>query len=444
MELDQKLELAQSWLFIWSLHSAQLQSGEVKWLPEGLPDKYIDFVYPTNPYTTLTWRNLWKINMAPSGFWGDKISTIFRTVETVASGYAERLYVVELKTQFANKNAFEEKYTEKIDDLVGQLKKGEQSKSELQVSKSSFFTRHSSLLYYELTASVLTQTDQAYLKSIALNLMEKVGITTKSVSQPFLLYETLVLPGIGSGQMYEELTAVNAGERRRDDSKLVVSVVVNDLLTFLCGCRKLGAANFVLEANAFANQSVESYLGKLTSTTSLKPRWEAEVYGYTDVFLKDRRASLAQRLSACHAVSDIDGQMQNNYVLATEKNQSAITVELPATPSTKILRYGLAEHLREKYNLLVTNARATADAIAQMDALLSDFLRDKTTAEATSANLKLQERLESLTWVMFVAALVALVIGVLPESAKDTIWSSVQELWRIPVLIFQFLKSCWR
>ncbi len=121
-------------------------------------------------------------------------------------------------------------------------------------------------------------------------------------------------------------------------------------------------------------------------------------------------------------MADIETEMANNLILRTDSLSASVAIEMPATPATTIFRYDLASRLKEAYRSIAATVKATTELIAQREMLLSDFLRDKTTAEATTANLGLQRRLEILTWVILGLTIAALIIGVLPESAKHAIW----------------------
>ena len=94
------------------------------------------------------------------------------------------------------------------------------------------------------------------------------------------------------------------------------------------------------------------------------------------------------------------------------------------------LRYNLFDRIRHSLTESQLGVDRTREMLQQRDAALSDYLRDVAVYESTRVNLLLQKSIRRLTMIAVVAALLSLVIALLPNELRDALSALTRNVFR--------------
>ena len=88
----------------------------------------------------------------------------------------------------------------------------------------------------------------------------------------------------------------------------------------------------------------------------------------------------------------------------------------------KSVRGSVIELINSDYDGARSALRGSLTMAKEHEMVIADYIRDVSTAEATVANLRLQNAILYLTLAAVLLAIIALAVGIMPEDAKRHVW----------------------
>ena len=280
--------------------------------------------------------------------------------------------------------------------------------------------RFASILYLELEESPLGSSGDLIqgLKPLALEMRRLLG-HQNSLCLPHFLADTLLLCDLGAVLPAGGATAVGMEPLRRRSQKgeIILPETVRNLLRYMASIRLFQHLSTRLKTLPFYTLTLSHYIEQLKSKQGLSKGYELQ-------FLNDRQKAAAERLSIHQLVQLFNRKLEYNYVSHAAKNGLERSIKIDIQPAHPYHYYYL-DRLTQAFSDTVKEVQEASERIVRQESALADYLRDATTAEATRANLELQHTMRRLTLATIGIALIALIIGLFPEEAKQWLYKAV-------------------
>lgn len=264
-----------------------------------------------------------------------------------------------------------------------------------------------------------------------------------SALAPEFLMDSILLPGVGVVGHDEHITVVTfekAQEERTSDwpnSRPVLSKVVMDLIRYFAALRLVTDLERRVRKLPFYAQTVDRYLQEFRPGNIARRRNLLQLY--ESKFLADRQQAIDEILEIRREAGKLDAFLQRfNLVTQTPTLREVGLSFAIKSPDSRI---DLIDWIRQ-----FDSRRQDLDDAAKLardrEAALADYLRDATAIGAARSNLELQNTIKRLTLGAIGIAVVAGVVTLFPEEAKQRVAQYVLEsLARATAVLLRELAS---
>jgi hypothetical protein len=361
---------------------------------------------------------IWKLDRVPPDFWADKVNGVYVLWIDLCPEYQGWTTIVDLKPDTIKEllNREFRSLSQALFEWIFPHPPEERPKPRHGVTFPSLLYLHDS--------RTLGSGDKLLEESaqFAIEYRELFG-QSNSLSVPHLLFETLFFPALSALYPEDGMTAVsfqalrpNAAELRlrhkapiRLPDELRIPSVVFDCMRYMAVARVAQHLTDRVQALPIYKKGVSEYMATLFALKAGRPngrRRRSAIDTYESAFLLEREQALVERLTTLDLRRTLRGLLSNNYIHLMGRARPSVTLYPNAERDrfqSDVLRE-LTANLRSEF----TNSKRAADLLGGREAALSDFLRDRATAEATRANLDLQKAIKRLTVAALLIALMSL------------------------------------
>lgn len=271
-----------------------------------------------------------------------------------------------------------------------------------------------SILYIEpeqaLSVNLKDSRDNGFPAGIS-EILSMVG-QEKSVCQPHLLVDILLLFGIGLSGPEKQAMAISVKPlaQRLDEGDLMLPKTVMELGWYMTYISMFNYLSGRMKKLRFYRHDIDEYIEKLNFKRNLGRNYELK-------FLKDREEGLSERLRTTKLAKKILKAAKNNYVSLLRGWKESLTVETGITGTAGYAyRYDFLDALAGALSKEEEYFDEVSELVFNREMVLSDYLRDKAIAESTRSNLSLQKSIRWLTFFAAIIAILALFISLLTKA----------------------------
>lgn len=232
----------------------------------------------------------------------------------------------------------------------------------------------------------------------------------ETAALPHLLSDVLLTFTLGIGSPSESITTIRLNPLPcQSDNSIYIPSTVMELSSYINYIHILRHLNKRLKELPVYKLTFNQYVSELEKSKGL-------FKGYEYKFLRDQKEALDIRLRVIQNYESLLDKIEKNYISKFKNSKKSLTVNTEiANPFTRAYSYDVFKSL--DYDLLkakkeIENSMKT---ILAKENVIVEYLRD----EAACSNHILQRRINWLTIVTVVIAIIALFIGLLPDGIKE-------------------------
>lgn len=229
---------------------------------------------------------------------------------------------------------------------------------------------------------------------------------------PHVLWDTLILHGPGLGTAHFNLMSVAL--RRPAEEKasgLHFSETVLDVAALMTEVEIAEHLNSRLREDPLGRLDLARFFAELRHASPISARYEGD-------YLAAKRSSIENQLRVGEMWTALRRRKEANYVFLLRGSDLSRMVE---AASRHPRGFDLLDSVLRSWDSADAEAERLVQGIQQRQSVLSDYLRDAWGAENARINLSLQITVRRLTWAALFLGAVALVIGLMPEGAKEAV-----------------------